>query len=106
MAINSCSINAFTINSLQCRRRELQPPGPVQEVFKSHPQQIRWNNDIEYNFTEKSHIKISILLKGHLLEEIIENNIHSITPLIRISDILINTKEPNITIDTLNIWNN
>lgn len=114
MPINSCSINAFTINSRLCRRN-ITPPGPIFQFDKSHPYQIsnyygkiweRPEEEINYDNLEKTHIKISILLKGHLLEEIIENNISSVIPLIYISNLEINTKEPIISISNLNIWNN
>ena len=115
MPINSCFINGFTINSLACRRKNIVPPGPIQQHHKGHPYQIsnyygkiweRPEEEINFGNLEKSHIKISILLKGHLLEQIIENNISSIVPLIYISNLEINTKEPVISISNLNIWNN
>ena len=33
MAINACTINAFTINSARCRRPNLFPPNPPQQIL-------------------------------------------------------------------------
>lgn len=95
MAINSCSINAFTINSLHCRRRQF---GQIQIAEKSHVQQVRYQNwlgtqpDSEeqvYGQLEGSHINVSITLNGKTYEQTQENSIQDITPMIAVSTIMI-----------------
>lgn len=67
MAINSCSINAFTINSLKCRRRvfDINPPiingGQVQQYRYQN-----WQDDeqIDINNLELSTFRVDIVLNG------------------------------------------
>lgn len=109
MAINSCSINAFTINSLQCRRKSFGPP----PAAKSHVQQVRYQNwlgslpaDAEVEQLigqlESSHINVAITLNGKTYEQTLENSIHDVTPMIAISAINIDLST-NQRVEVLNL---
>lgn len=93
MAINSCSINAFTINSLACRR-----PQAIINANKPHPQRAAYNSwsvnretDDIVQTLEGSHINVAVTLNGKTYEQTIENSINDIIPMIVLSAINIET---------------
>ncbi len=47
MAINACTINAFTINSARCRRPNLFPPDPVVPILGTN------NRNLSIAFAER-----------------------------------------------------
>lgn len=109
MAINSCSINAHTINALACRRRSFVPQVVAE---KSHVQQVRYQHwlgsrtdeDEEQNIgqLENSHINVSVTLNGKTYSQTLENSIHDVIPMIAVSDIRIEQID-NQQVDVLNL---
>lgn len=94
MAINSCSINAFTINSLACRRRSFV----VNTVNKPHQQHVAYRNwgaeheeDAVINQLEASHMNVAITLHGKTYEQSLENSMNDVIPMIVMSAINIET---------------
>ena len=69
MAINSCSINAFTINSLKCRRRvfDINPPIIVNGGQVQQYRYQNWQEDEEIfdiNNLELSTFRVEIMMNG------------------------------------------
>lgn len=111
MAINSCSISAFTINSLHCRRRQFIPQPPVTPAEKSHVQQVRYQNWFggtereEETFIgqlESSHINVAITLNGVTYEQTQENSIHDVIPMIVVSQVKVEAIE-NQEVSVINL---
>lgn len=111
MPINSCTINAYTINSLKCRRHhgEVIPQPLISKKEKGHvyhnPGSSFWNREDE-DFVpqnlENSIIKMTITLDGKSHEQIFDNNFNDLIPLVTLKQLTINTNDiPSIEITNL-----
>jgi hypothetical protein len=110
MPINSCSINAFTIDSLKCRRANVVPPQPI--TGKSHPYHTRidprsWQEHEQIDITklEGPNIRLAITIDGEVHAATYENNFTEMRPLVTVSNLSINNKDdlPTIKVIDLNI---
>lgn len=107
MPINNCSINAFTLNSLKCRRSII-----VSKTGKSHPQQTRFNplswqdhEPVDFSTVEGPNIRISIFINGETYAETYDNNFTEMRPMVAVSTLSINSKDdlPSISVINFNI---
>lgn len=109
MPINACSINAFTINSLKCRRQAVIPvPTPLQG-HKSHPYHTRtdpqeWEEQ-DFSQLEGPNIRFVITIGSEVHELTVDNMQNEITPFVMINNLNINTDEeiPTIQINNFNM---
>jgi hypothetical protein len=115
MPLNSCSINAHTLNSLACRRRGFVPPIPQPIAVKSHPQQVgygaRWpfsshEEDDEQTFDniESSHINVTISLGGKEYSQTeLNSKMTDIIPLMSVGNLSVEVVEEPIDIQITGI---
>jgi hypothetical protein len=113
MPINSCSINAFTINSLACRRHSIViPPNPTTSTIeKGHPYHNPgsrfWARDeddanIAVANLESSVITMTVSFNGQKHQSQFDNNYTDLIPLVTIKGLNINTSNiPTIEITNL-----
>jgi hypothetical protein len=106
MAINSCSINAHTINGLACRRHVVIPV-PAQAA-KSHPYHTRLDfsereHDEEINVAnlEGANILVSLEFNGEKFEQTLSNSFADFVPMIIVNNLTIDINEPEISISNL-----
>jgi len=105
MPINSCSINAHTINSLKCRRNIHVIPQDLNG--KSHPYHSRIDysredEQTDYSRLEGPYIKLTINMGNEIIEQTYENNISEVIPMVTINNLDIK-EAVNINIINLNI---
>jgi len=111
MPINACSINAFTINSLTCRRRnfDVQPPQPVAsgggnvQQFRYHRWASEQEDEQQFVNLESSSIAITLTLGDRIIEKSFENIPDPIIPMITVSRINIAQLQPIINISKLSL---
>jgi len=113
MSINSCSINAFTINGLACRRRSFGPippqPTPTGGGSVQHVRYVNWQgrrdeeDDIDYSKLEGFNIEVSITLNGQTYSKTVENKPTDVVPMIAISNLQVEPITPNIRLLNLKL---
>lgn len=110
MAINSCAINSFTIDSLRCRRTHV-PPNPVQSQ-KAHPYHTRidprqWqeHDEIDISKLEGPNILFTITIDGETHQLTVDNMPDNFIPLVTLNKLSINAIDdlPTFTISNLNM---
>lgn len=113
MSINSCSINAFTINSLRCNSYVIlpQPISPLSGKPRSIPALVRnisREEDDKYVDVEKlegSTIEISIDLFGTIYTCMAENTSYEFEPTVFASQIRAETMDIIVNITDLELKN-
>lgn len=114
MPINSCSINAFTINGLACRRRSFGPipPQPVPSGGGSvqHYRYQNWfgrpDEEQEDNLQnlEGFNISVSVTMNGQTFSQTIENNpTTNVVPMVALTNLQIEQTLPNIKLNNLKL---
>lgn len=105
MAINSCSINAHTLNSLACRRTYI--PGQL-SAGKTHPYHTRLNfgereheEEINVANLEGTNILVTLEFNGEKFEQTLSNSFADFIPMITVNNFNININEPEISISNL-----
>ena len=114
MPINRCSINAFTIDSLRCRRQNVVPP-PIPHATapqKSHPYHTRidpssWqeHEPIDLSTLERPDIRLAITIDGETHAITVPNTFTEINPFVTVSGLSINSIPdlPTIKLTDINI---
>ncbi len=115
MSINSCSINAFTINGLACRRRFGNPIPPQPVTGGGNVQHYRYQNwfgrpddDEEQEDTlqnlEGFNISVSVTMNGQTFSQTVENNpANNVVPMIALTNLQIEQTLPNIKLNNLKL---
>lgn len=116
MSINSCSINAFTINGLACRRRSFGPIPPQPPTSGGGSvQHYRYQNwygrpdreedeDVDYSKLEGFNIAVTITMNGQSFSQTVENNPSlDVVPMIAINNLQVEPVTPNIRIQNLKL---
>lgn len=114
MSINSCSINAFTINGLACRRRYGGPipPQPTSSGGGSvqHYRYQNWQgrpndeDDIDYSKLEGFNIAVTVTMNGQSFSQTVENNpANNVIPMIAINNLQVEPITPNIRLLNLKL---
>lgn len=113
MPINSCSINAYTINSLRCRRHTIVPPPVILHDKKSHPYHTRidptaWQDHEEpfdISQLEGPSILFTITMNGETHQATYDNAYNEMIPMVTLNSLNINTVDdlPSFEISNFNI---
>lgn len=112
MPINSCSINAFTINALACRRRNFPIPGPVTTGGGS-VQHYRYQNwygrpeeeieDQQFASIEQDTILLTLTINGQTIEKSFDNSFTDIMPIISVNNINIEGSSTKVELYNLKL---
>lgn len=107
MPINSCSINAFTINSALCRRHSITP---IPVIDNNAVQQHRYRNWVdpehEYVNLEGLSIQVSVTIDDKVYSQTVDNTPDVITPMILISQFDISEINNHISVNNISIKRN